>query len=272
MATRYWQPVNGDTTDVNNWSATRGGATGASVPGSSDTAWFYDGAIDVNANTSFAPLICNIGGKFTGNINGLLFSTAACVVTVESVAQGKTIVIGPAASTTLAKIHVRRTGAGNVQIAGGSSSLLTDLWSGAFARVLVLASCPVTNGIHLANTVTYEANATALTSCAVRGNGSPSTASATFDRSATTLTVTHGASTLFRYTAAITTLNVEGANHVHDSSGTIATANAYPGGNLLPSSTAFAVTNSNFYEGGSLSYGSGKITFTNPPAAIGDVL
>jgi hypothetical protein len=268
MANRFYRGVNADTTDTANWSATRTGATGQTVPGSGDVAYFYDGDIDVNANTSFAAGTCYIGGKFRGNINGLLFSTAACVVTVETVAPNKILAIGPAASTTLTAIRIRNTGSGSVQITGGASSAVTTVTCGKKATLYVLGAGIVTNLYSMAKTLLIEYAATAITLLEVRG----SEATAGISRAVTTLTAIGGARSVATDSVAITTLNVQDSTHSHDSIGTIGTCNAYPGGNLLPVASAFTLTDANLWEGGNISYGNNKITNTNDPVPIGDVL
>lgn len=270
MANRFWTSGahDGDSGNVNNWSATRGGATGVSVPGNSDTAFFLDGDDDINANTAFAAGVVEIGGAFRGNINGLLCNYASCVVTIETVAPGKLVAIGPAAATTLATINVRSTGSGNVEIVGGAAGLLTNLVCGSTGRVTVQTNAPVTNCYSSGIFLQCWYNATAFTILQIEGGGSINTPHV-IQRAVTTLTVS-GAFTRADNSVAITTANLRGY-HLHDSSGTIATANAFRAGTLQPGATPFIVTNSSWWEGGKLSYGNPKITFSNAPTTIGNV-
>ena len=270
MASRYWTDGahDGDSTNVNNWSATRGGATGASVPGNSDTAFFLDGDGDINANTAFAAAVIEIGGVFRGNVNGLLSNYAACVVTIETAAPGKNIAVGPAAATTLAKINVRATGGGSVEIVGGAAGVLTDLVCGSQGRVTVQTSAAVTNCYSSGMFVQAWYNATAFTILQIEGGGTAATPHV-IERAVTTLT-NSGAFTRANNSVAITTANLRGW-HLHESSGTIATANAYRAGVLQVGATPFTVTNASWWEGGKLSYGNPKITFSNAPTIIGNV-
>lgn len=270
MASRYWTPSagSGDTTSTSNWASARGGSTGASVPGNSDTAYFLDGDTDVNANTAFAAGVIEIGGNFRGNINGLLCNYASCAVTIESVAPGKRIAIGPADSTTLASINVRSTGSGSVEIVGGASSLLTNLICGSQGRVTIQTSAPVTNCYSSGIFIQAWYNATAFTILQIEGGGS-SGVPHVIERAVTTFTCS-GAFTRANNSVAITTANLRG-NHLHESSGTIGTANVYRAGVLQVGTTPFIVTNTNWWEGGKVPYGNTKVTFSNAPATYGNV-
>lgn len=238
-----------------------------SVPGNSDTAFFLDGDTDVDANTAFAAAVVEIGGNFRGNVNGVLCNYASCVVTIESVAPGKTVAIGAAASTTLTKINVRSTGAGSVEIIGGSSSLVTDIICGSVGRVTIATSAPVTNLYSTGIFLQCWYNATAFTILQIEGGGSAANPHV-FERAVTTLTNTD-AFTRANNSVAITTANLRG-NHLHESSGTITTANAYRSGTLQVGVTPFTITNTNWWEGGKVPYGNPKVTFTNPPTAYGN--
>lgn len=70
-ASRYWVPAGtGNINSTSNWSATSGGASGASVPGTSDDATHdtLSGATGytVTVNASFTPLSWTIGAPLTG--------------------------------------------------------------------------------------------------------------------------------------------------------------------------------------------------------------
>lgn len=265
MALRYWRGTNTDTTDTANWAATRTGVTGQSVPGSSDTAYFYDGDLDVAANTAFAPLAIVIGGNFRGNMVGLLLATAACVVTIETVAPNKQISIGPAAAVTLAAIHVKQT-VGTVNIVAGAAGVLTLLNVGKTGTIVIDGSCAVTtyNNAGMFDTVTYSA--TAITTAQWSGGGTHQ-----LQRSVTTGTI-DGATRVYTINSvAFTTATVSaGGILAHDSDGTLTTFNAKPGGTLQPVTTQFTVTNTNVWEGGNINRNSDKITFTNAPVPIGN--
>lgn len=270
MASRYWRGVNTTATDTTNWSATRYGATGQTVPGASDDAFFFDGDGDIAAVTAFAPATVTIGGNFRGSILGMALSTAACIVTIENVAFSKTVNIGPDASTTLAAVHVRSTGQGTVNIFAGSSGVLTLLNVGRVGRLIVDGSCPVTTFNSAGMPDTWNYSATAITTGQWSGGGTHD-----LQRSVTTITV-DGPGTRVNVTAnggspAFTTATASaGGSLYHDSDGTIATANAKPGGSILPVSTRYTITNTNLWEGGFVGRGSDKVTFTNAPTLIGN--
>lgn len=72
MASRFWVGGTGtwDASDTTHWSATSGGAGGASVPGSSDTVTFNGssggGTVTVNTDVTVQSITC---GAFTGTLD-----------------------------------------------------------------------------------------------------------------------------------------------------------------------------------------------------------
>lgn len=260
IASRYWRGTNTTATDTANWSATRYGVTGASVPGSSDDAYFIDSATDVATVTAFAPATITVGGNYQGGFQGMFLSTAACIVTIEDVAFGKNIVIGPDAATTLASVHVRSTGKGRVTIVAGAAGVLTLLQVGKVGTLFVDGSCPVTTYNNCGMNDTFAYSATAITTGQWSGGGTHDV-----QRAVTTATV-DGIGTRVNITATgssptSTTLTVSsGGTWAHDSDGTITTANVKPGGTLAPVSTKFTVTTMNLWEGGNGNRSSDKIS------------
>lgn len=72
MAARFWvNGGNGNTNSTTNWSASSGGASGASVPTSVDSAtWDANSGVGtVTVNAAFACLTANFTG-FTGTFAG----------------------------------------------------------------------------------------------------------------------------------------------------------------------------------------------------------
>lgn len=71
MANRYW--VNGGTgnwSSTTNWSATSGGASGASVPGSADDVFFDNlGNSNSSVNSNFIVLSVNVSSGYTSTLN-----------------------------------------------------------------------------------------------------------------------------------------------------------------------------------------------------------
>ena len=71
MAARYW--VNGGTgnwSSTTNWSASSGGASGASVPGASDDVFFDNlGNSNSSANSNFIVLSINVSSGYTSTLN-----------------------------------------------------------------------------------------------------------------------------------------------------------------------------------------------------------
>ena len=83
MANRYW--VNGGTgnwSSTTNWSATSGGASGASVPGSADDVFFDNlGNSNSSVNSNFIVLSVNVSSGYTSTLN--ITSNFTLTVTVN---------------------------------------------------------------------------------------------------------------------------------------------------------------------------------------------
>ena len=72
MANRYWVGGTGtwDASDTTHWSASSGGAGGASVPGSSDAALLDGSAGGGTVTLGYSPTLISIQmGAFTGTFN-----------------------------------------------------------------------------------------------------------------------------------------------------------------------------------------------------------
>lgn len=264
MASRFWRGVNTNFTDTANWSATRTGATGQTAPSASDDVSILDGDLDITSNITAATMLsCVIGGNFKGNIPGMTVNTAGCVVTIRNVGFGKTITIGADAAVTLANVHVRSTGQGTVTIANGAAGVVTNVYAGKIGRLVVQGD--VTNLYCAGMPVQAEYSATAFTIADFESG------SHNLYRSATTFTIGAGAQVrTYNSVASATLCTVNGGSLLHDSDGTIALLHLKPGGQLVPVTTAFAVTNSVIWEGSVPNKGSAMVTYTNASTNVGD--
>lgn len=277
MANRYWLGVSGDWTATANWSTTRYGAGGSAAPTSSDDVYILDGDIDITSNiTAVAAQSIRIGGNFSASIGGsgtaMTVNTAACPITIENVATGKTIAIGADAAVTISGIvRIRSTGGGTVTLASGAAGVITTVRCGRQGRVIVSSSAAVTNLYSGGIRITAEPSSTAFTLLELRGGGN-AVASHDIRRACTTLTVTNGAVARNYNSVAVTTANVESQGTVfHDSDGTVGTLNAFPAGVFKSGATAFAITNANIWQGSTTPPEGGRVTYTNTPEFYGDV-
>lgn len=258
MASRFWLGVNNDTTDTANWSATRGGTGGQTVPGNSDAANFLDGTGDLNANAAFAAATAVFGGNFTGNIAGLQSNFASAVWTVESQAAGKVFNIGPAVGVTMAAIHVK-TAKGTVNIVGGAATLTLLRVGKNVGKLNVDPTCIVTTYDNAGAPDYVGYNSTAITTGQWGGGGNNHRCC----RSITTGTV--NGPTILQVLCAggsptATTLTVNDRSTIAwDSDGTVTTANVKDGGTWQPVSTKHTVTTMNLWEGGIGNQSSDKV-------------
>jgi hypothetical protein len=261
MATRYWLGVNSNLTDTANWSATRLGAGGSSVPGAGDTAWFYDNSTDVLTNiTNFLADVVNIGGNFRGNIggatSGLELGTAACVCTIENVGKDYINILAKSA-TSIATVNIKAFNRGIVNLGGAGT--FTNVYVGAAGRVTIDSAVTVTN-YYGAGAVTEARTGTAFT--ILQLSGQPIQAH-TITRGFTTGTFSN-TSVVYNGTATITTVNVQsGAFYLHNSDQTITTCNAFSGGTAAAGAFKFTVTNLAQWTGAAAFVSRDMVTVTN---------
>lgn len=267
MADRWWNGVNGNWTDTSNWSATRYGSTGQTVPGSSDVAYVMDGAVDITSNISAVTAgTIVIGGEFAGNISGMLLDTTTCAVDIKTVNRNR-IVIGAAASKTISGVmNIRNTGQGEVQIASGASGVITTVRCGARGTVKVLGSGVVTNLYSAGIRIIAEYAATAFTILQLRGGSGHE-----ISRGVTTLTLDAGALGTVKLASAVGTANVVGrSRYTHDSTGTITAIEVTPGSVAIAGAAPFTVTDSTVWETGSLFDNNSNAAYTNATVVVGE--
>jgi len=276
MAARFW--VTGGTgnwSSTTNWSATSGGASGASVPGSADTATLNassgSGTVTLDISPDIQTLTCT---GFTGtlafgtntislNSTGTIFTGATTmtvtgtpqIICTNSSATSRTI--SPTAVTEANSISFRIT-AGTGNITPGTGSAFRDLdftdgtnptgWSGALGSnaITVYGNFKASTGM----TQTNSSNA--ITFAATSGTKTIDTAGVTFDRSF----IFNGVGGTFQLQSALT-------------SGSTRTVTLTNGTLDLASYTLtvglFSSTNSNVR---TLAFGTGKIVLTGSSATI----
>jgi hypothetical protein len=269
MANRYW--VTGGTGDWNsttNWSTSSGGASGASVPGSSDAALLDassgSGTVTLDISPTIQTLTCT---GFTGtlafgtntislNSTGTIF-TGATTMTVTGTPQiiatnssATTRTITPTSVTEVNSISFRITaGTGNLTITAGSVRDL-DFTDGTnptgFAAALTNTAVTVYGNFKASTGMTQNTTVAALTFAATSGTKTINTAGVTFDRPFTF----NGVGGTFQLQAALTsgaTRTVTLTNGTLDLNGYTLT------------SSAFSSSNSNTR---TLAFGTGKMVLT----------
>jgi len=205
MANRYW--VSGGTGNWNsttNWSATSGGASGASVPGSSDAALLNassgSGTVTLDISPTIQTLTCT---GFTGtlafgtntvslNSTGTIFTGATTmavsgtplIICTNSSATARTITT--AAVTEANSISFRVTaGTGTIVFSAGSLKNL-DFTDGTnptgYGGALGSTSVTIYGDLKASTNMTVTAGTGTLTFAATSGTKTINTAGVTFDR------------------------------------------------------------------------------------------
>lgn len=205
MANRYWVAGgDGNWNSTTNWSTASGGASGASVPGSSDAAILNassgSGTVTLDISPTIQTLTCT---GFTGtlafgtntislNSTGTIFTGATTmtvtgtplIICTNSSATSRTIV--PTVVTEANSISFRVTaGTGSVNLnAGGYKDL--DFTDGTnptgFAGSLTGGAISVYGNFKASTGMTVTATTNAITFAATSGTKTINTAGVTFDR------------------------------------------------------------------------------------------
>jgi hypothetical protein len=276
MASRFW--VTGGTGDWNsttNWSATTGGASGASVPSSSDTATFDassgSGTITLDISPTIQTLTCT---GFTGtlafgtntislNSTGTIFTGATTmtvtgtplIICTNSSATSRTIT--PTAVTEANSISFRITGGtGSLGFTSGGNVKDLDFTDGVnptgFAGAINSVGMSVFGNFKASTGMTQTGGTGVMTFAATSGTKTINTAGVTFDRPFTF----NGVGGTFQLASALT-------------SGATRTCTLTNGTLDLASYTLttglFSSTNSNVR---TLAFGTGKIVATGTNASV----
>jgi hypothetical protein len=209
MAARFW--VTGGTGDWNsttNWSTTSGGASGASVPGSADTATLNassgSGTVTLDISPDIQTLTCT---GFTGtlafgtntislNSTGTIFTGATTmtvtgtplIICTDSSATGRTVNSG---TVTEANSISFRITAGTGALGFGANSVFRnlDFTDGTnptgYAGLLGTAALTIYGDFKASTGMTASSSANAFTFAATSGTKTINTAGVTFDRAFT---------------------------------------------------------------------------------------
>ena len=206
MAARFW--VTGGTgnwNDTSNWSATTGGASGASVPGSADTAAFDASSGAGTATLDISPDIQTLTCTgFTGalafgtntislNSTGTIFTGATTmtvtgtpqIICTNSSATARTIT--PGAVTEANSISFRITaGTGNFTVSTSAGIRNIDFTDGVnptgFAGTLTAQAITIYGDLKASTGMVVTASSLILTFGATSGTRTIDTAGVTFDR------------------------------------------------------------------------------------------
>jgi hypothetical protein len=209
MAARFW--VTGGTgnwNDTSNWSATTGGGSGASVPGSSDTATFDASSGSGTATLDISPDIQTLTCTgFTGtlafgtntislNSTSTIFTGATTmtvtgtplIICTNSSATGRTL--NPGTVTEANSISFRITaGTGSLGFGANSAFRNLDFTDGTnptgYAGLLGTAALTIYGDFKASTGMTASSSANALTFAATSGTKTINTAGVTFDRAFT---------------------------------------------------------------------------------------
>ena len=270
MAARFW--VTGGTgnwNDTSNWSATTGGASGASVPGSADTAAFDASSGAGTATLDISPDIQTLTCTgFTGtlafgtntislNSTGTIFTGATTmtvtgtpqIICTNSSATARTIT--PTATTEANSISFRITGGtGTFTISSTTSVRNLDFTDGVnptgYAGAATFGTMTIFGNFKVSTGMTCPASANVVTFGATSGTKTINTAGVTFDRPI----IFNGVGGTWQLQAAMTS----GATRVYTlTNGTLDLAS------YTLTTGAFNSNNSNVR---TLAFGAGKIVLT----------
>ena len=276
MAARFW--VTGGTGNWNsttNWSATTGGASGASVPGSSDTATLDAssgaGTVTLDISPTIQTLTCT---GFTGtlafgtntislNSTGTIFTGATTmtvtgtplIICTNNSATARTIT--PGAVTEANSISFRVTaGTGTFTISSTTGIRNLDFTDGTnptgYAGAATFGTMTIYGDFKASTGMTCAASANTTTFAATSGTKTINTAGVTFDRPFTF----NGVGGTFQLVSALTS---GAARTVTLTNGTLDLAS------YTLTTGIFSSTNSNVR---TLAFGTGKIVLTGNSAII----
>lgn len=215
MADRHWvgAVTSDDLSDTANWSATRGGAGGETVPSTSDTVYIEVGSVDITAGA----LACaNL--YFSAPIN---FGTEGGALNVEcttlmEIRGNRDFANMAIVTSTLPTLHYR-VGSGTLTLNSGTT---TNIYAGAAGSIVVNAAAVVGSSGAIKSggcRIQIAYNATAITYLSMLGGYADGIA-----RSMATLNVAPGAQARLTDAAAISTRAYIGGKLLHHSTGTIA--------------------------------------------------
>lgn len=235
MADRFWvgAVTSTDLSSTANWSTSRGGAGGASVPTTADNAYIETGSVAI---TSGSLACANL--YFSAPIN---FGTEGAALSVECTTlmevRGNRDFVNMAITTsTLPTLHYR-VGSGELTLSSGT---ITNIYAGAAGSISVLAAAVVgSSGVVKSGgcRLSIAYNATAITYLSMLGGYADGVA-----RSMATLNIAPGAQARLTDAAAVSTRAYVGGKLLHHSTGTIADIDVGTGGRATSEGGAYPFT------------------------------
>ena len=265
MASRYWTggANNGTFSDTNNWSATEGGAGGASVPTTGDSVFIQATSQTINGAATaadFAAVTINFAGQIGSPASPLVFGcSGTCTIRTSF----GTHYISVTSGDTINVLHVERTGTGKVYVAGPGS--VPAVRCGVAVQLDIATDCAVSTSFEATGgSGDIASNGTAIPLINMSGG------SYNISRSITAQNLGYNATVVTKGSAAVTTSNVLGGRHIHLSSGTIGASNVYAGEATAKGSPYnFTCTDRKTGEGAKNFVDSSNVTFTNTATPIG---
>lgn len=273
MASRYLGVLSGTVTwnSTASWSATDGGATGASVPVSGDTVYLIRGNATIPGQDLSAVVLANLYVSFTGTMG-----TAGSPFKI-GLADGADsrfsgdhgdIYISPSIAantppTPIGKLSFLGNGVGNVQVSAKSSAV-GNIVCGPQCRVVFLSTFDGTFTVNALGSVEIQSNSTAAgSSCSIITQSGRTICA----RAANGIDILGGVVTVTGTGAvADDTIVYSGGVLNYQSTGTITNLVTYSGGiaQCAGAPGPFTVTNSTKWGGSSLFATSAvPITYTN---------
>lgn len=267
MASRYWvgSAGDGDWNNVNNWSASSSGASGASVPVSTTDVYILDSLSDITGNlnqtsVNLNSLTISFGGTIGTSVSSLVIGVSG--TTIVSTTSSRISLSG--GTNPIASCKVRYCG--NFYAGGGT---FTALELGRNGYTNIDPSCVVTTLTGTGMACYAGANATAITTVNWHSGNLVS------DRSIATLNEYGPTSNvILNKAAAVSTLaNVFGSSsYTHNSSGTITNIKVGVGSKATAKGSIYplTVTDSTVYGNGYLfAQEDIPVTFTNATTKVG---
>lgn len=283
MSTRYAVANSTDPSATTAWSATRGGASGATVPVTGDTAFVEDYVnwdVTAMAAVDLEYLYISTPGIIKGWTIAVSNNASGSTCVVRTTGNGRVNLT--AGTNGIDQLDIQSTGGGQFTLDSGTLNGIADGLSqstaikmGSGCKVDVGSSAVIAGYIkQTGGSLNVAFNATAMGGLLQNGGNSNILRR-------TNIVEIRGQNTVGKIgtspgnvlsTAVGTRLIVEsGATYIHDTPGTLTFAVARTGGNAVATDWSFTLTNSEEWQGGKLfrNATSTQITKTNPTQSVG---
>jgi len=244
---RFWVSTNGDWSDTTSWSATSGGASGATVPDSDDRVTFDRGAVSVTAGLNQSAVDLNwlkILPGYTGNIGT---SSASLQISVSNV----TLTTPIFQIAGKGQYNFQFTNVDDINISSGTVNMngSGNLTTGDYLHIGADAVVNVNDTVGLDTTnVRVAGGALVVTSTAGGGNSFLDIPSgrAVLRDAWDTIVIGRGASVRTTEDFSATSIKQGGELEI-SASGTIAELEAYTGSTTTSNTGGFGLTFTNLY-------------------------